>query len=82
MPTRDELATWAKNYAELWNAGDKEAWIANWKKVCYGDFKMWDPVGTPPKFDFERLLSRALRPLPALDCTCLHRSRDALRLRQ
>ena len=53
MPTPEELATWAKNYAELWNAGDKEAWIANWKKVCYGDFKMWDPVGTPPKFDFE-----------------------------
>lgn len=53
MPTREELATWAKNYAELWNAGDKEAWIANWRKLCYGDFKMWDPVGTPPKFDFE-----------------------------
>jgi len=53
MPTREELATWAKNYAELWNAGDKEAWTANWRKLCYGDFKMWDPVGTPPKFDFE-----------------------------
>lgn len=53
MPTRDELFTWAKNYAELWNAGDKEAWIANWRNVCFGDFKMWDPVGTPPKFDFE-----------------------------
>ena len=52
MPTREELATWAKNYVELWNAGEKEAWIENWKKLCYGDFKMYDPVGTPPKFDF------------------------------
>ncbi len=53
MPTREELETWAKNYVELWNAGAKDAWVENWRKVCYGDFKMLDPVGTPPKFDFE-----------------------------
>ena len=53
MPTRKQLETWVNGYAELWNAGEKDAWIANWKSVCHGDFKMFDPVGTPPKFDFE-----------------------------
>ena len=53
VPTRDELQTWAENYVELWNNGDKEAWIANWKRVAPGRFTMVDPVGTPPKHDFE-----------------------------
>lgn len=51
-PTREALENWAKNYVELWNKGDKEAWVANWKKVAPGDFAMLDPVGTPPKHDF------------------------------
>ena len=51
-PTREELEIWAKNYVELWNKGDKEAWVANWKKVAPGDFVMVDPVGTPAKRDF------------------------------
>ena len=53
MPSREALETWARNYVDLWNQGEKEAWIANWKKLCHGDFKMFDPVGTPPKLDFE-----------------------------
>jgi len=52
MPTHEELEIWAKNYVKLWNEGDKEAWVENWRKLCFGDFKMYDPVGTPPKFDF------------------------------
>lgn len=52
-PTRKDLETWADNYVNLWNAGDKEAWIANWRKMATGDFTMLDPVGTPPKHDFE-----------------------------
>ncbi len=52
MPTREELEVWAKGYVELWNAGEKEAWIENWKKLATGDFTMYDPVGTPPKHDF------------------------------
>lgn len=51
--TREQLATWAKNYADLWNKGDKEAWVENWKRVAPGNFTMYDPVGTPPKHDFE-----------------------------
>ena len=53
MPSREAMAKWAQNYVDLWNKGDKEAWVANWKKVAYGDFTMLDPVGTPPKHDFD-----------------------------
>ncbi len=51
--TRAELETWANNYVDLWNKGDKEGWVANWRKVATGDFTMLDPVGTPAKHDFE-----------------------------
>ena len=52
MPSREALENWAKNYVELWNKGDKEAWVENWQKVAPGAFTMMDPVGTPPKHDF------------------------------
>lgn len=52
-PSHAELKNWADNYVALWNAGDKEAWIANWKKVAPGDFRMLDPVGTPEKVGFD-----------------------------
>jgi len=52
-PTREELANWARGYVELWNAGDKQAWVENWKRLAPGRFTMVDPVGTPPKHDFE-----------------------------
>lgn len=51
-PTFDQLKNWAKNYVALWNAGDKEGWVANWKSVAPGDFRMLDPVGTPQKTGF------------------------------
>jgi len=37
----------------LWNAGDKEAWIDNWRSVARGSFRMLDPVGTPEKCGFK-----------------------------
>jgi len=52
-PTRDELETWADRYVELWNSGEKSAWVENWKRVAPGDFVMVDPVGTTPKSGFE-----------------------------
>lgn len=52
-PTRDQLKTWAENYVALWNAGDKEGWIANWRSVGPGEFRMLDPVGTPEKVGFD-----------------------------
>ena len=53
IPNEAELRHWAAEYVALWNAGDKQAWIENWKKVAPGDFRMLDPVGTPEKFGFE-----------------------------
>ena len=57
-PTRAQLEKWGRGYAELWNAGDKPAWIANWKSVAPGDFRMLDPVGTPEKRGFEECASK------------------------
>jgi hypothetical protein len=51
--TREALLEWAKGHVEHWNSGDKESWVANWKKVAPGDFVMLDPVGTPPKSGFD-----------------------------
>ena len=51
-PTFEELKHWAEQYVALWNAGDKEAWIENWRRVATGEFRMLDPVGTPEKQGF------------------------------
>ncbi|MBP1685211.1 MAG: hypothetical protein H6Q33_1354 [Deltaproteobacteria bacterium] len=56
-PSRGQLEEWAKNYIALWNAGDKEAWVKNWKRIAAGDFRMLDPVGTPEKRGFEQCAS-------------------------
>ncbi len=56
-PTREALIAWADGYVEHWNSGDKEAWVANWKRVAPGDFVMEDPVGTTPKRGFESVAS-------------------------
>jgi len=52
-PTREALLRWAERYVALWNAGDKAAWIRNWKSVAPGEIRMLDPVGTPEKRGFE-----------------------------
>ncbi len=52
-PSRERLQQWADDYIALWNAGDKEAWMRNWRSVAPGDFRMLDPVGTPEKRGFE-----------------------------
>jgi hypothetical protein len=57
-PTHKQLEEWAANYVALWNAGDKDAWVANWKKVAPGDFRMLDPVGTPEKRGFEECAAK------------------------
>jgi hypothetical protein len=54
VPTKRELLDWARDYVALWNAGDREGWIRNWRKVAPGEFRMLDPVGTPEKTGFER----------------------------
>lgn len=52
-PDKRTLLNWATNYPLLWNAGDKQAWINNWKTVATGEFLMLDPVGTPQKTGFK-----------------------------
>ncbi len=52
-PAKKVLLQWAKNYPKHWNAGDKEAWVENWRSVAPGDFRMLDPVGTPEKTGFQ-----------------------------
>ena len=56
IPSRKELLNWANNYVKFWNAGDREAWIDNWRSVAPGEFRMLDRVGTPEKFGFQELL--------------------------
>jgi hypothetical protein len=58
-PTREQFKQWAENYVALWNAGDKEGWIKNWRSVAPGDFRMLDPVGTPEKRGFEECASKS-----------------------
>jgi len=52
-PDAQRLRRWAEGYVALWNAGDKEGWIRNWKSVAPGEIRMRDPVGTPEKRGFE-----------------------------
>ena len=52
VPSPEQLRRWADGYVALWNAGDKEGWIRNWRSVAPGDFRMLDPVGTPEKRGF------------------------------
>ncbi len=49
VPGRKQLEEWVKNYISLWNAGDKDAWLENWRNIVPGEVRMLDPVGTPEK---------------------------------
>lgn len=53
IPSKAQLKQFAKDYVALWNAGDREAWLRNWRSVCPGEFTMLDPVGTPEKRGFK-----------------------------
>ena len=53
VPSRARLLQFAKDYVALWNAGDREAWLENWRAVAPGEFRMLDPVGTPEKVGFK-----------------------------
>jgi hypothetical protein len=63
VPSQQQLREWAERYVALWNAGDKEGWIRNWRSVAPGEFRMLDPVGTPEKRGFERCCARGGHPL-------------------
>lgn len=48
-PTAEAIRAALERHVQLWNAGDKEAWLAHWKGVVPGEVTMEDPVGTPVK---------------------------------
>ena len=52
-PSTEKMLQFAKSYVELWNAGDRQAWIDNWRGIAPGHFRMLDPVGTPEKNGFK-----------------------------
>jgi hypothetical protein len=45
-PAAEEIRAAVERHVELWNAGDKEAWLAHWKRLVPGEVTMEDPVGT------------------------------------
>ena len=54
VPSKQALLNWAQGYERLWNAGDRQGWIDNYRTVFQGDaVRMFDPVDTPEKFGFK-----------------------------
>ncbi|MEH3155185.1 MAG: hypothetical protein PGN29_07470 [Gordonia paraffinivorans] len=53
VPSRAARLAHARRHAELWNAGEKDAWVASWRTIIPGDVRMFDPVGTEEKRGFE-----------------------------
>ena len=50
----DEMRAFFLHAHELWNAHDRDAWIAHWRTVVPGDdYTMEDPVGSPMKRGFD-----------------------------
>ena len=33
IPSRAELLQWARAYVDTWNAGDRQGWIDNWRRL-------------------------------------------------
>jgi hypothetical protein len=52
-PAAEEIRVAIERHVELWNAGDKGAWLAHWQHVVPGEVTMEDPVGTPLKRGWE-----------------------------
>jgi hypothetical protein len=56
-PTAQQVRAVLERHIELWSAGDKDAWVANWRTLVTGDdVTLQDPVGTPPKRGFDLAL--------------------------
>ena len=53
VPSPEEIRTIIERSYELWNADDKEGWLAHWKSVTPGDHTIEDPIGTPPKYGWD-----------------------------
>lgn len=49
QPSSAEMRQFMERHVELWNAAEKEPWLAHQKAACPGGLTMEDPVGTPVK---------------------------------
>jgi len=52
-PNAAQVRDVLERHVELWNAGDKAAWLANWRTLVTGDVTLEDPVGSPAKRGFD-----------------------------
>jgi len=57
IPTMEQLEKWAEGYVRGWNAGEKEAGCQNDLDIAPGEDTMSDPLGTPPKHGFEKIVA-------------------------
>jgi hypothetical protein len=59
MPTDEISPSHIRNtiqrHVELWNTGDRAAWLQHWRTTCPGGYALEDPVGTPVKRGFDLL---------------------------
>jgi len=54
-PSPEEIGRIVERSYDLWNAGDKQAWIEHWRSVTPGEHLLEDPIGTPVKRGFRVL---------------------------
>jgi hypothetical protein len=52
VPSRQARLAHAAKHAELWNAGQRDEWIASWRTIAPAEVRMFDPVGTEEKQGF------------------------------
>ncbi|MGA2209188.1 MAG: nuclear transport factor 2 family protein [Acidimicrobiales bacterium] len=55
VPSGDEIARIVGRSYELWNADDRDGWLAHWKSVTPGLHTLEDPIGTPAKHGWDIL---------------------------
>jgi hypothetical protein len=53
VPSREARLAVATTYADLWNAGKEDEWLAAWRSITPGEVRFFDPVGTEEKIGFD-----------------------------
>jgi hypothetical protein len=53
VPSREARLAVGATYADLWNAGKKEEWLAAFRSIAPAEVRMFDPVGTEEKVGFD-----------------------------
>lgn len=53
VPSREARLAVAATYADLWNTGKKDEWLAAFRSLSPGEVRLFDPVGTEEKIGFD-----------------------------